>query len=70
VPAANQELILLAFQEQDWVAPIDDPLPPVPDVDPKRRLHDTIRRLNEKQMNALIRFHGNGNGKGVWWDHA
>jgi hypothetical protein len=26
--------------------------------------------LNEKQKNALIRFHANGNGKGVWWEHV
>ena len=45
----NQEIILTAFQEEGWPWRIDDPLPPSPDVVPKRRLHDTIKWLNRHQ---------------------
>jgi hypothetical protein len=68
VPARNQELILTALQELGWPLYIDDPLPPVPGVNPKHRLRDTISRLNHNQQNRLIRFHGDGNGRGLWWE--
>src|SRR5690606_33281778 len=35
--AENQEIILNAFQEEGWPARIDDPLPPQPEQDSKRR---------------------------------
>ncbi|MGI9517145.1 MAG: hypothetical protein ACR2NP_08875 [Pirellulaceae bacterium] len=66
--ASNQEAILSAFEEDGWPARIDDPLPPVPDTDPKRRLSDTIKCLNRKQQNSLVRFSGDGTGEGVLWD--
>jgi hypothetical protein len=68
VPAANQELVLAAFQEEGWPTRIDDPIPPRPDQDSKRRLHDTINALNRCQRNALIRFQGDGSGQGVRWE--
>jgi hypothetical protein len=68
VPAPNQEVILAAFQEEQWPVRIDDPLPPHPDQDPKRRLHDTINALNRNQKHALLRFLGDGSGQGVRWD--
>jgi hypothetical protein len=67
VPAANQEAVLAAFQEEDWPVRIDDPLSPKPDQDPKRRLHDTINSLNRNQRRPLIRFLGDGSGQGVRW---
>ena len=67
VPATNQELILAAFEEENWPVRIDDPLPPHPEQDPKRRLHDTITSLNRNQRRALIRFLGDGSGQGVRW---
>jgi len=67
VPAINQERILAAFEEEGWPVQIDDPLPPHPEQDPKRRLHDTINSLNRNQKEALIQFSGNGNGQGVRW---
>jgi hypothetical protein len=70
VPAANQEIILQAFQEEAWPPCIDDPLPPHASIDPKRRLHDTLGSLNRNQKHALIRFFGNGNGEGVRWEIA
>ena len=67
VPAVNQERILAAFQEEGWPVHIDDPLPPQPEQDSKRRLHDTINSLNRSQRNPLIRFFGDGSGQGVRW---
>ncbi len=68
VPAPNQELILAAFQEEGWPEFIDDPLPPVDEIDPKHRLQVTIKSLNRNQRTAVIRFHGNGNGLQVHWE--
>ena len=68
VPAANQALILSAFQEDGWPDCIDDPLPPDGEQDPKHRLSATIKSLNRNQLVSLIRFHGNGNGVQVYWE--
>jgi hypothetical protein len=67
-PAPNQELILAAFQEEGWPVHIYDPLPPHPDHDSRRRLHDTINSLNRNQKKPLVRFMGDGSGQGVRWD--
>ncbi len=67
VPAPNQEMVLAAFEEENWPARIDDPLPPQADQDPKRRLHDTIVSLNRNHKHRLIRFMGDGSGEGVRW---
>jgi len=67
VPAANQERVLAAFQEEGWPRRIDDPLPPSPDLDPKRRLHETISSLNRNLLRPWIHFHGDGTGQGIRW---
>lgn len=67
VPAPNQEMLLAAFQEENWPVRIDDPLPPQVDQDSKRRLHDTIVSLNRNHKHRLIRFMGDGSGEGVRW---
>ncbi len=67
LPAPNQEAILSVFEEEGWPPRIDDPLPPVGDVDPRRRLHDTIKGLNGRQKYPAIRFMGDGSGEGVRW---
>ena len=67
LPSPNQETVLAAFEEEGWPCRIDDPLPPVPDLDPKRRLHDTIKSLNRNQRSPLVRFLGDGTGQGVRW---
>jgi hypothetical protein len=64
--AVNQETVLSAFQEDGWPRVIDDPLPPKPQQDSKRRLHDTIKALNRNQNK--MRFHGNGTGQGIRWE--
>ena len=66
--AANQEAILCAFEEEGWPEKIDDPLPPHREQDSKRRLADTIKCLNRKQVTELIHFHGDGTGEGVTWE--
>jgi hypothetical protein len=67
LPSPNQETVLIAFEEDGWPNRIDDPLPPRNEQDPKQRLHDTIKCLNRRQINSLIRFKGDGTGKGVLW---
>ena len=67
-PAMNQEVVLTVFQEEGWPERIDDPLAPVEDKDPKRRLADTIKCLNRKQSRHLIKFHGDGTGEGITWE--
>lgn len=65
--AVNQEAVLSAFQEEAWPVRIFDPLPPSPEIDSKRRLHDTIKCLNQRHQFDRIRFHGDGTGEGVTW---
>jgi hypothetical protein len=67
VPSPNQARVLAAFEEEGWPSSIDDPLPPCPEQNPKRRLHDTIRGLNRHQKEARIFFAGNGTGDGIIW---
>lgn len=66
--AVNQEVVLTAFEEEGWPLVIDDPLPPKPNLDSKRRLHDTIKALNRNQENPIVRFHGDGTGEGIRWE--
>jgi hypothetical protein len=67
LPSPNQEMVLAAFDEEGWPARIDDPLPPSTDLEPKRRLHDTIKSLNRNQKARLVRFMGDGTGQGIQW---
>ncbi len=64
----NQEAILATFQEDGWPYKVYDPLSPIADCDPKRRLNDTIKGLNHHQENSLIRFRGDGTGEAVVWE--
>ncbi|MBI2824597.1 MAG: hypothetical protein HYX69_07930 [Planctomycetia bacterium] len=68
LPSPNQETVLVAFEEEGWPARIDDPLSPVSPLDPRRRLHDTIKALNRNQKAPLIRFMGDGSGEGIRWE--
>ncbi len=70
VPAASQEAILSAFEEEAWPSRIDDPLPPRSDQSPKRRLQETIKSLNRNQKQPLIRFLGDGSARGVLWEYC
>lgn len=68
VPAPNQELVLSAFEEERWPPRIDDPLPPNGEVSPKQRLRTTIHCLNRNMKRPVIRFQGDGTGKGICWE--
>lgn len=67
-PAPNQEQLLTAFERLRWPARIADPLPPMPYQEPKERLRDTVKHLNRHQVHRLVRFHGDGTGRGVFWE--
>jgi len=68
LPAVNQETVLTAFEEEGWPPFIDDPLPPLAGIEPKRRLHDTIKNLNRHQKAHVVRFMGDGTGQGIRWE--
>jgi hypothetical protein len=68
IPSPNQVAILCAFEEETWPSRIDDPLPQHFEIDPRRRLNDTIRNLNRSRINPLIRFSGDGSGQGILWE--
>ncbi|HEV3256737.1 MAG TPA: hypothetical protein VG013_07660 [Gemmataceae bacterium] len=69
-PAPNQVAILAALEEEGWPPRVDDPLPPLPDLEPKRRLSDAIQALNLHRESELIRFRGDGTGTGVCWERV
>lgn len=66
--AKNQERILASFEEEGWPHRIDDPIPPKPDQNQSQRLRDAICSLNKHQQSRLIRFRGDGSGRGVVWE--
>ena len=68
VPAPNQIAVLAAFQEEGWPPRVFDPLPPDGDQEPKQRLRETIRALNQHQRPPTLRFFGDGTGQGVLWE--
>jgi len=70
VPAHNQELILSAFEEEGWPPHLDDPLPPLDGIEPKRRLHDAVGKLNRNQHQRMLHFRGAGDGRGLRWEAA
>lgn len=66
-PGPNQQRVLEAFQEEKWPSRIDNPLSASESVDAQSRLSDTIKSLNRNHQHPLIRFRGDGTGKGVVW---
>jgi hypothetical protein len=68
-PSGNQETILRAAEEMNWPSWFDDPLPKVPQMNPKVRLHDTIKWLNQRQSQYLIHFKGDGTGTRLGWEY-
>jgi hypothetical protein len=65
-PAPNQELVLSAGEELAWPVWFDDPLPRTAGINPKVRLHDTIKNLNLYQEVPIIHFRGDS-GTQVGW---
>jgi hypothetical protein len=67
--APEQEKILKAFQRRGWPARIVNPLTRRPgDAAAKIHLGEVLKRLNRCQEQALIRFHGDGTGRGITWE--
>lgn len=69
-PAPHQEVVLGALQEEDWPARIDDPIPGRSGPQARKRLQDTLARLNQHQVNRLLRFRGDGTGEGILWEQV
>ncbi|MFO0969647.1 MAG: hypothetical protein U0793_29160 [Gemmataceae bacterium] len=59
-------MILLAFEEEGWPPRLLDPLPGKENSDPKTRLNQAIRHLNDGQR--ILRFRGDGTGRGILWE--
>jgi hypothetical protein len=67
-PAPSQKAALWAFEEEGWKRTMDDPLPPEPGLDRKRRLHDTVNNLNRNQRVPLLKFSCCRCGEGLRWE--
>ncbi len=67
-PSPSQEAVLMAFEEAGWPAAIDDPLPPHPGQDARRRLRNTIQSLNANQTTPLLHFRSDGAGGRILWE--
>ncbi|HEY7427334.1 MAG TPA: hypothetical protein VH682_24080 [Gemmataceae bacterium] len=63
-----QELIVTAFQEEDWSPAIDDPLTGKAEQDPKQRLRRAVDNLNRRQRVPLLQFRVLYQGTGVAWE--
>ncbi len=53
IPAANEEVLLAAFEEHGWPPEIANPLPT---ATPPACLQQTVEALNRRQKKQLIRF--------------
>jgi hypothetical protein len=63
------ELILTAFQEEDWAERIDDPLTPLCNGNAQsNRLRNQVQALNRRLDEKLIRFCMDGTGQGICWE--
>ena len=69
-PAKNQRMILDAFQEEGWPQRVNDPLHGVHAADPKQRLNETVRALNENRKSDALHFEADGTGEGVIWSKS
>jgi hypothetical protein len=67
-PAPMQRCLLIHMQEVKWAKHAFDPLPKDFDMDPRRRLHDTLKNLTHNQVNKRVRFFGDGTGRGICWE--
>ena len=67
VPSCNQEAVLMAFEEEGWPSRIYDPLIPKNGIEMKRRVTETIKSMNRWHKQKVIRFFGDGTGRGICW---
>lgn len=69
-PAANQESLLKAFDEENWAREIFDPLPQKGETLPSKRLSDTIEALNKHHHTpGLLKFESR-EGQVVGWSRV
>jgi hypothetical protein len=66
-PAPILEVILCSFQEQNWCTRVDDLIPRKPGRDSVACLHGAIVRLNRHHVVSMIKFCGDGTGRGIRW---
>jgi hypothetical protein len=67
-PARNQVTVLASFEELRWPRRIDDPLTGNSEVEPKRRLRDTVFALNRNHVTPrVLVFKADGTGTGIIW---
>jgi hypothetical protein len=60
-PAKNQQLLLQAFEEDEWSEQIYDPLN-------TGKLRDTLDSLNKTLKGTPLRFHATNDGKAISWE--
>jgi hypothetical protein len=65
--APNQERLLTAFEESNWPAGLDDPLPSTHGIVASHRLRETVKRINRGLRCDLIHFGTDGSGKRACW---
>jgi hypothetical protein len=63
-----QEVIVKAFQEENWCQCIDDPLTGKAGQEPKERLRMAVANLNRRQRMLLLHFRVIRQGTGVGWE--
>jgi hypothetical protein len=63
-----QEVIVQAFQEENWCRVIDDPLTGKAGQDAKQRVRTAVANLNRRQRVPLLRFGVLRQGRGVSWE--
>lgn len=76
-PDSNQAKILLAFDEEGWPERVYDPLPPKGEIDPRKRLQDTLYALNRSierkakpGARCLVKFHVEEDGTAIRWERV
>jgi hypothetical protein len=62
------EIILLAFQEENWPSILDDPLSGKHGQNAKERLRTVVKNLNRRQREPLLRFRVRRQGAAVAWE--
>jgi len=68
-PNTYQELVIAAFEEEEWPGKVFDPLPQSDDDASERRHAETIAALNKSHKTpGLIHFRGDGTGQGIVWE--
>jgi hypothetical protein len=65
--APNREAILSAFEAEHWPEHLPDVVTHFAGRKSLPRLHDAVKNLNRMQRVLLIRFAGDGTGRGVCW---